>query len=142
MFVVVSPDGTLAAYESNESGEYETYVLRFPEPGERTKVSQGGGVIPFWSPDGNTLYYGRPSGDGITFIAARIERNPVPVVLSTDSLFTTPALLQSAGLHPNGDRFVLAQNVGAVAADGGASVPDRMILVQNFFEEPKRLVLK
>ena len=143
-FMLVSPDGTLAAYMSNESGVYETYIRSFPEPGERTIASQGEGGFPSfsWSPDGNTLYYGRSSGDGATIIAARIERNPVPVVISTDSLFTTPALLpyQGAGLHPDGDRFVFAQNVGAVAAEGGASVPDRLILVQNFFEELKARV--
>ena len=29
---VVSPDGTLAAYASNESGQYEIYIRSFPEP--------------------------------------------------------------------------------------------------------------
>ena len=41
--VVVSRDGTLAAYGSNESGRDEVYIRSFPEPGERTPESQGGG---------------------------------------------------------------------------------------------------
>ena len=88
--MVVSPDGTLVAYTSNESGQYEIYIRSFPDPGERTVVSEDGGFIPFWSPDGNTLYYTRPESGGGTFMAARIQRDPVPVVLSRDSLFTGP----------------------------------------------------
>ena len=67
---VVSPDGTLAAYTSDESGQYEIYIRSFPEPGAQTVVSQGGGDVPFWSPDGNTLYYARRSIGGATFMAA------------------------------------------------------------------------
>ena len=61
--VVVSPDGTLAAYRSSESGQDEIYIRSFPEPGERTIVSQGGGSEPFWSPDGD-LNLGRVGGFG------------------------------------------------------------------------------
>ena len=133
--VAVSPDGTLAAYRSNESGQNEIYVRSFPDPGERTVVSEGGGDTPFWSPDGNTLYYSRGAFLGGTFKAARIQRDPTPVVLSTDSLFTVASIIApTAGsvLHPDGDRFILAQNVGAADAGGDT---DRLILVQNFFEE-------
>ena len=49
-------------------------------------VSQGEGLLPNWSPDGNTLYYF--TGNGQPVMAARLQRNPVPVVLSTDTLFT------------------------------------------------------
>ena len=76
-------------------------------------------------------------------MAARIERNPVPVVLSTDSLFWMPSLrpFQGSGLHPDGDRFILAQSVNAAAADeGSAASEDKLILVQNFFEELKARV--
>ena len=55
--MVVSRDGTLAAYTSDESGRDEIYIRSLPEPGERTLVSEGGGLYPFWSPDGNTVYY-------------------------------------------------------------------------------------
>ena len=53
----VSPAGGLAAYSSNESGTVDVYVRSFPEPGAQERVSQGGGAYPFWSPDGNTIYY-------------------------------------------------------------------------------------
>ena len=132
---VVSPDGTLAAYTSDESGQYEIYIRSFPEPGAQTVVSQGGGDVPFWSPDGNTLYYARRSIGGATFMAARIERDPTPVVVSRDSLFAGSYLLpfQGSGLHPDGDRWIVAQNF--VTADEGAAEPQRLIVVTNWFEE-------
>ena len=143
--IVVSPDGTLAAYSRSESGQSEIYIRSFPDPGERTIVSQGGGNTPFWSPDGNTLYYWRSFGAGQegTLVAARIQRNPVPVVLSTDSLFSMVLSLlpfQGSGLHPDGDRWIVATSVGTAEAEGGASEPQRLIMVTNFFEELKRLV--
>ena len=141
--VSVSPDGSLAAYRSSESGTNEIYIRSFPDPGERTVVSQGGGSAPNWSPDGNTLYYA--TGPGQPFIAARLQRDPVPVVLSTDTLFTRVGVgaepFPGSALHPDGDRFIFARNVTTAAgAEGDASEPARLILVQNFFEELRQVV--
>ena len=77
--IKISPDGTLAAYSSDETGTREVYIRSFPEPGERTPVSQGGGNFPLWSPDGNTVYYwDTPGPGGGTFLAARLRREPIP----------------------------------------------------------------
>ena len=56
-YVMVSPDGDLAAYTSDESGRPEVYVRSFPDARQPDIVSQGGGIFPLWSPDGNTIYY-------------------------------------------------------------------------------------
>jgi len=140
--IVLSPDGTLAAYRSNEAGDYEIYIRSFPDAGAQTRVSEGGGSGPFWSPDGNTLYFARGGPDGATFFAAHLQRDPVPVVLSTDSLFRAVAggPLAGSGLHPEGDRFILVRTVGSPEPDDTTAEPARLILVQNFFEELKRLV--
>ena len=140
--ISVSPDGTLAAYSSNESGQHEIYIRSFPVPGERTIVSQGGGGrVPFWSPDGNTLYY--VTGPNEPVLAARLQLDPVPVVLSTDTLpFSgyTVAPFPGSALHPDGDKFIFARNATAApVAEGDAPEPDRLILVQNFFEELRQL---
>ena len=140
--IVVSPDGELAAYQSNESGAEEVYVRRFPDPGEPTVVSRGGGGIPAWSPDGSTLYYGTRIGRW--HIAARLQRDPSPRVVSIDTLFGDPGIGQvpmpGSTLHPAGDRFLLAVYSDAVDPGADRSVPGRLILVQNVFEEVKRLV--
>ena len=43
-----SRDGKWLSYSSNESGQYELYVVAFPGPGERRQVSAGGGYLGFW----------------------------------------------------------------------------------------------
>ena len=138
--IVVSPDGTLAAYGSDETGAREIYIRSFPAAGERTLVSEGGGEFPRWSPDGNTVYYwsagvvGRVN-DTDTFFAARIQRNPVPVVLSRDSLFAAGYFRPGSDLHPDGDRLVVPQNLNQVADLEREASAERFIVVTNWFEE-------
>jgi serine/threonine-protein kinase len=52
-----SPDGRWIAYTSNESGAKDVYVLPFPGPGEKHRISSTGGVNPVWSHDGRQLFY-------------------------------------------------------------------------------------
>jgi eukaryotic-like serine/threonine-protein kinase len=53
-----SIDGRWVAYSSTESGErHEIYVRHFPDDGRRWKISDGGGTLPQWSPDGAALFY-------------------------------------------------------------------------------------
>jgi eukaryotic-like serine/threonine-protein kinase len=52
-----SPDGRWIAYQSNESGRAEIYVIPFTGPAGRWQVSTRGGTDPAWSPDGRELYY-------------------------------------------------------------------------------------
>jgi Tol biopolymer transport system component len=53
----ISPDGRWVAYVSNESGADEVYVIPFPGPGPKTRVSLDGGAAPRWSRDGRELLY-------------------------------------------------------------------------------------
>jgi Tol biopolymer transport system component len=57
---VFSPDGRWLAYQSNESGKGEVYIMPFPKPGGKWQVSQGGGVNPRWRPDGAALFFRTP----------------------------------------------------------------------------------
>ena len=135
--IMVSPDGTLAAYKSDVAGTIEVYIRSFPEPRERTPVSQGGGEYPFWSPDGNTVYYWSVpvAGSGeATFMAARVRRDPTPLVQRRDSLFTGTYVRSGWSLHPDGDRLVVPQPV-LLTGDGVASETERHLVVVNWFEE-------
>jgi len=53
----ISPDGRWMAYVSNESGRSEVYVVAVGEPSERWVVSQQGGFLPRWSPQGDELLF-------------------------------------------------------------------------------------
>ena len=135
--IMVSPDGTLAAYTSDVTGINEVYIRSFPEPGERTPVSQGGGEYPFWSPDGNIVYYWSvpvAGSDESTFMAARVRRDPMPVVQSREPLFTGTYVGRDWSLHPDGDRLVVPQPVLA-GQEGVDSETERFLVVTNWFEE-------
>ena len=134
--IVVSPDGTLAAYSSDETGTFEVYIRSFPDPGERTPVSEGGGWFPFWSPDGNTIYYWTLFGGGeITFMAARLQREPTPAVLSRDFLFKGPYYQHASDLHPAGNQVIAGRVNLAIGQEDAASEPERFIVITNWFEE-------
>ena len=53
----ISPDGRYVAYVSNESGQNEIFLTRFPEPGGKWQVSTAGGSRPRWDPAGGRLFY-------------------------------------------------------------------------------------
>ena len=65
---VLSPNGRWVAYASDETGQYEVYVQRFPELGERRLISTGGGMQPTWSPDGKELFYRRWYDDAMMVV--------------------------------------------------------------------------
>jgi hypothetical protein len=139
--IAVSPDGTLAAYRSDESGQDALYVRSFPTPGERTIVYSGAVAGMSWSPDGGTLY--AFTGQNQPLIAVRLQRDPVPVVLGVDTLFTAIGAVEPAPgsvLHPDGDRFIFAGTAtgDAVSEEGDTERPERLILVRNWVEELRR----
>ena len=57
-----SPDGQWIVYHSNQSGTWEVYVQRFPEPGGKWQVSNAGGRMPLWGPDGKEIFYAALDG--------------------------------------------------------------------------------
>ncbi len=138
----VSASGDLAAYSSTDSGTPEIYVRSFPEPGAPERVSQGGGQFPFWSPDGNTIYYWAGSqGSTVTLMGARIQTGPPFVVTGTESILSGRYTPFSWSLHPEGDRFVVTQDVTSESSDaqaGGAVEGERHLIVVNWFEELKQ----
>ena len=82
----LSPDGRWLVYQSNETGQPEIYVRRYPALDRAWQVSEGGGVQPRWSSTSREIYYrGGKHMMAVTFDASRVE--PVfgkPVALFTD----------------------------------------------------------
>jgi Tol biopolymer transport system component/predicted Ser/Thr protein kinase len=52
-----SPDGRLLAYQSNESGRHEVYVVPASDRQGKWQVSSRGGFAPRWGPAGRELFF-------------------------------------------------------------------------------------
>jgi eukaryotic-like serine/threonine-protein kinase len=64
-FPILSPDGRLLAYFSDESGTDEIYVQSFPEPGKKVRVSTSATSEVSWSADGRQLFYTEGDSDAV-----------------------------------------------------------------------------
>ncbi len=136
----VSPNGQWVAYHSDVSGAMEIYIERFPEPGDRQLISTNGGRVPFWSPDGNELFY--RSVEGSQMLAVQMSFEPTLSAGVAEVLFDGPYVPSVGGgrpyhLTPDGERFLI---VKAGQTDNTAPARTQIILVQNWFEELTRLV--
>jgi DNA-binding winged helix-turn-helix (wHTH) protein len=134
-FPAFSPDGRWLAYTSDESGRPETYVRPFPGPGGRWQISQQGGVGPLWARNGKQLFY--RSGDQVWEVD--VQTGPAFSAGKPRLLFEQPGFLCGNpicgwDLSLDGQRFLM------VKVDDRKPTPlTEMILVQNWFEELKRL---
>jgi eukaryotic-like serine/threonine-protein kinase len=66
-----SPDGRWVAYQSNESGRGEIYVIPFASEGGKWQISTAGGDDPKWRRDGRELFY----VSGNRLMAAEVSAN-------------------------------------------------------------------
>ena len=139
-YSAVSPDGRWMAYGSNVSGRSEIYVERYPELGSRQQISTSGGTRPVWSRNGRELFFSGPDSRQILAVAVQSGTTLVagrPQVLFEFAMLPVAGSNRPWDLAPDG-RFVI---IGSAQADAGASAPaPSLILVQNWFEELKRLV--
>jgi serine/threonine-protein kinase len=83
----ISPDGRWIAYVADDSGALEVYVQRYPELGERYKVSVGGGGQPQWRQDQRELYYIAPDR---TLVAVSVAQDEPHVFGAPRRLFRAP----------------------------------------------------
>ena len=128
----LSPDGRWLAYTSDESGQYEIYVVPFPNAGAaKWAVSTRGGTEPLWSHNGRELFY----RDGARNLLA-VEVSTTP----TFSLGRSTALFRAGGFV-----YEMAPQYAVTSDDRhflmirplADSVPDTLIVVDNWFEELK-----
>ena len=135
----VSPNGQLDGLRTPTCPvESEIYVERYPELGDRQPISTGGGTLPLWSRDGRELFFssltiGRcsrsRSRSGPTLVAGR------PQVLFDFAMLPCVAVGRPYDIAPDG-RFVIIRVVRRTPREPASN----LILVQNWFEELKRLV--
>ncbi len=101
---VVSPNGRWMAYASDESGRFEIYVDAFPTPGNRARLSSGGGVDPRWKGDGGTVYFRR--GAEVHEVIPKLAGGP-PEAMSSERLFDAGAEIRAYDVTMDGQRFLL-----------------------------------
>jgi serine/threonine-protein kinase len=132
-----SPDQSWLAYVSEESDRAEVYVRPYPDiDAGRWQVSSAGGEDPHWSADGSALYFQGPrevmradvdSGESFRF------DTPEPV-------FTTADYIMVGNAPRRFDVSVDDERLMMVRLDTGIGGQYRLIVVQNWVEELKRLV--
>ena len=137
----ISPGGTLIAYESNESGTDEIYVRTFPNPeGGRWRVSTEGGVDPRWSPDGSELFFRGPQSNtifAIDYVTEPSFSSGEPQIVATGQ--NTPGG-NAYAVAADGERFLVFRRVGGETAPDDAETKNgRLAIVENWFEELKRI---
>jgi serine/threonine-protein kinase len=119
-----SPDGRWVAYQSDDSGRLEVYVIPYPGPGGRSQVSTDGGSTPVWSRDGRELFF----RSGTRFLAAAVETRPTFRAGLPKPLFEL-AGISDYDVAPDGQRFVMARRVRASPA------PRTLSVVLGWFDE-------
>ena len=116
----------------------------FPEvDGGRWQVSTGGGTGPLWARSGKELFYlGPGASGGVTVMSASVESGSTFRAGNPARLFEGRYLMVPDGgltydVSPDGQRFLMSKPVGSPAQ---TVAPTSLIVVQNWFEELKRLV--
>jgi eukaryotic-like serine/threonine-protein kinase len=130
---VFSPDGRWVAYQSNESGKGEVYIMPFPQPGGKWQVSQGGGLNPRWRPDGQAVFYRTPDDK---LMEASVSAKGSALEVGTPKQIAKVAFAELGGtgwvydVAPKGDRFIFLR------PEQAASTP--VTLVTHWVEGIKR----
>jgi len=136
-----SPDGHWLAYQSNESGKAEVYVVPFPEArGGKSLISTAGGDHPVWSPKMRELFY-RAADQKIMVVSYSIIGDSFhadkPRLWSTGTVipaeFSGPNTLPF-DIDPNGRRFAI------IKSDSQSQDKfDKVVFIFNFFDELRRM---
>jgi eukaryotic-like serine/threonine-protein kinase len=128
-----SPDGKWLAYSSDESGQFEVYVQRFPERGERQRVSRAGGMEPLWARSGKELYFRE---DDKLMAAAMVSPLGRPQELFRAPWWALPTSSRTNfEIAPDGQGFLLLRS-------SDAETRARLHVIVNWAEELKRLVAR
>jgi Tol biopolymer transport system component len=137
---VFSPDARWLAYSSNETGRAEIYVTTYPDPGAKIPVSTEGGRSPRWSSSGRELFY----RNGRQMMVVDVQPGATFRTGTPRALFEGDYVqeLENTGAHnydvaPDGQRFLM---IAPATRELGEEARPRIVIVQNWFEELKRLV--
>ena len=127
---VLSPNGHWLAYSGVEPGtSFQIYVVPFPNSGAAEWVIASLAINPMWSHNGNELFYRGAYGD---IFAVNVKTSPSFSFGKPKRLFAAPwDQFGPTGYAVSQDdqRFLMIRKLN--------SVPDKLIVVENWFEELK-----
>jgi hypothetical protein len=134
--VALSPDGRWMAYASDESGNYEVYIVSFPVPTSRQLVSRGGGSTPRWRADGQELFF----MGGTHMMAVPVTPGTNLVLGEPTPLFPLEGFLRNVNradydVASDGRRFLMVRSLTTAAESD-------LVYVQNFATELRQKLQK
>ncbi|MEO7086646.1 MAG: hypothetical protein ABI442_17615 [Gemmatimonadaceae bacterium] len=138
----LSPDSRWLAYVSNEQGGNEVFVRPFPDVnGGRWQVSNGGGSAPLWAHNGRELFY----ASGTNMYVVQLHPGPPFSAETPRVLFAIPDRVRlgssvrgAFATTPDDQRFLMVRDRSWADMAGTPT----MVVVENFFEEPRAKLKK
>ncbi len=121
-----SPDGNWVAYQSNESGRNEIYVVPYPGPGAKTQISSAGGTQPRWNPNRGELFFRQED----ELVAVDVQLGETFSAGTSRVLFAED--FNDYDVAPDGQRFLMLKPVG------GSASSSELHIVLNWFDDLRR----
>src|SRR5882762_10180790 len=126
-----SPNGRWLAFVSNETGADAIYVVPFPNTSAgKWAISTGPGTEPLWSHRGNELFYRDASGNLVVVAVNTTPRFSLgrSTALFSAAGFSSLRFTPQYAVAPDDQRFLMIRPLET-------STPDKLIVVENWFEE-------
>lgn len=131
-----SPDSRYFSYLTDENGYLETFVQAFPPNGKKWNISNGLGIDPLWSFDGEEIFY----RNNIDFYVTKVNIDSTFTFTKPELLFTNPSFidvpLKSFAVSP--DR----QKILVLKAENSNNNSRELTIVENWFDELQNNILK
>ena len=137
---MLSPDGKLLAYVSDESKRDEVYIKPFQGSGPKVQISTEGGTQPVWAPSGRELFY----RNGNQMLVVEFHEGSEITVTPPRLLFSRHNPISNSGyqydvtanydISPDGKSFVMPNS-----AEIESSALPTTHIVLNWFKEIQRL---
>ena len=125
----LSPDGNFLAYVSDESGQQEVYVTRFPSGEGKWQISTEIGFFPAWSLDGNRLYF---TGTDVNVLEVEFNRGDRIMIGPPRTVVDGPAMsinpYSGYSFSPDGQSLIMIR-------PKGKPEPPAIGVIRNWFEE-------
>jgi hypothetical protein len=124
---------------SEASGRAEIYVERYPQLGQRQRISTDGGTRPLWSHDGRELFFHSLDGRHVLAVPMR-SRSTTLDAGRPQVLFEAGLSIRGVGSWPydvaRDGRFFILRDTQTESS----GTPSHIAVVLNWLEELKRLV--